>query len=136
MVYPLRPDKATETSAQRTSISGARMVVAGFETTATKNDLDTLRQEIRDDVDMLLDRHLGTYMKRYKELARRVKRLEETVGIWDLPPTPHTRGGLVLARAAPYIERLQVHRDTETAARHTSSRASLPQPATSPWGIL
>ncbi len=81
MVYPLRRDKATETSAQRTSISGARTVAAGFETMATKNDLDTLGQEARDDVDVLLDRHLGTYMKRYEALARRVKRLEEAAAI-------------------------------------------------------
>jgi hypothetical protein len=81
MVYPLRRDKATETNAQRPSISGARMVAAGFETMATKNDLDTLRQEIRDDVDVLMVRNLGTYMKRYESLAHRVKRLEEAAGI-------------------------------------------------------
>ena len=81
MVYPLRRDKATETSAQCPSISGARMVAAGFKTMATKDDLDTLRQEIPDDVDVLLDRHLGTYMKRYEALARRVKRLVEAAGI-------------------------------------------------------
>lgn len=62
MVYPLRRDKATETSARRTSISGARMVAAGFETMATKKDLDT-------------------YMKWYEELAHRVKRHEEAAGI-------------------------------------------------------
>lgn len=51
---------------------------------ATKTDLTTLRAElrveIRSDVDVLLDQHLQTYMRRYDELARRVKELEAFVG--------------------------------------------------------
>ncbi len=42
----------------------ARMVADGFKTMVTKDNLDTLRQEIRSDVDVLLDKHLGTYMQR------------------------------------------------------------------------
>ena len=57
------------------------MVTDGLETTATNDDLETLRNDIRSDVDVLLDRHLGTYMERYDKLARRIKRLEEAVGI-------------------------------------------------------
>lgn len=45
-----------------------------------KGDMVNLRQEIRSDVDTLLDQHLQTYMVRYDELAKRVKQLEEFVG--------------------------------------------------------
>lgn len=69
-------------------------IAKGFERMATKDDLAnlreematkddlanglaSLRQEIKSDVDVLLDQHLQTYMKRYDELAKRVKNIEE-----------------------------------------------------------
>lgn len=48
---------------------------------ATKDDLRALREEIGQDVDITLDKHLQTYMHRYDDLAERVKRLEEKVGV-------------------------------------------------------
>ena len=39
---------------------------------ATKDDLANLRNEI----DIMLDRHIGTFRKDYDELAARVKKLE------------------------------------------------------------
>jgi hypothetical protein len=68
----------------------ARMTAEGFERTATKDDikdmatkadLDALREDITKGIDVLLDKHLGTYMERYDQLAHRVKRLEQAVGI-------------------------------------------------------
>ena len=57
----------------------ARMTAKGFasiqENMATKEDLANLRNEI----DIMLDRHIGTFRKDYDELAYRVKKLEETV---------------------------------------------------------
>ena len=70
----------------------ARMVANGFEATGkafadvrsrmvTRDDLEAFRTDLRSDMDALLDGHLGTYMQRYDELAHRVKRLEEQIGI-------------------------------------------------------
>lgn len=42
---------------------------------ATKEDLTHLRG----DIDIMLDRHIGTFRKDYDELAARVKRLEQLV---------------------------------------------------------
>jgi hypothetical protein len=42
---------------------------------ATKNDLARLKG----DIDIMLDRHIGTFRKDYDELAARVKRLETLV---------------------------------------------------------
>ena len=41
--------------------------------------LDILRTEVQSDTDVLLDKHLQTYMKRFDDLAKRVKRIEETL---------------------------------------------------------
>lgn len=42
---------------------------------ATKEDL----VHLRGDIDIMLDRHIGTFRKDYDELAARVKRLEQLV---------------------------------------------------------
>lgn len=52
-----------------------------LEEMASKNDLEALRKELWSDMDVLLGKHLGTYLERYDELARRVKRIEERLGI-------------------------------------------------------
>ena len=68
----------------------ARMVARGFESVeekmATKEDLAQLREEmqggfmrLREDIDIMLDRHIKTFRKAYDELAARVKKLEEAV---------------------------------------------------------
>ena len=75
----------------------ARAVANGFARTAkdiatireemaTKKELGALRLEmkedlrvLRSDIDLLLDRHIGTFRKDYDELATRVKKLEEIV---------------------------------------------------------
>jgi hypothetical protein len=75
----------------------AEMVARGFtevrgemhdirEDMATKADLADLREEfkgdmirLRGDIDIMLDRHIGTFRKDYDELAERVKRLEQLV---------------------------------------------------------
>jgi hypothetical protein len=72
----------------------AQMVARGFteirREMATKQDLADLRDELRDefkadmgrlrgDIDIMLDRHIGTFRKDYDELAARVKRLEQLV---------------------------------------------------------
>jgi hypothetical protein len=51
-----------------------------------KADLADLREEfkgdmirLRGDIDIMLDRHIGTFRKDYDELAERVKRLEQLV---------------------------------------------------------
>lgn len=41
----------------------------------TKEDLANLRNEI----DIMLDRHIGTFRKDYDELSARVKKLEEAI---------------------------------------------------------
>jgi hypothetical protein len=55
------------------------MTARGFEeiqkNMATKDDLAQLRSEI----DIMLDRHIGTFRKDYDELSLRVKKLEERV---------------------------------------------------------
>ena len=51
------------------------------EKVATKADLANLREEIKSDVDVILDQHLQTYMKRYDELVHRIKRIEEHIDI-------------------------------------------------------
>jgi hypothetical protein len=57
----------------------AQMVARGFmeirEDMATKEDL----VHLRGDIDIMLDRHIGTFRKDYDELAARVKRLEQLV---------------------------------------------------------
>ena len=57
----------------------AQMVARGFmeirEDMATKEDL----VHLRGDIDIMLDRHIGTFRKDYDELAGRVKRLEQLV---------------------------------------------------------
>ncbi|MEK7511154.1 MAG: hypothetical protein AAB582_02880 [Patescibacteria group bacterium] len=42
---------------------------------ATKSDL----AHLRGDIDIMLDRHIGTFRRDYDELAARVKKLEEAV---------------------------------------------------------
>ena len=42
---------------------------------ATKGDLTSLRN----DIDIMLSRHIGTFRKDYDELASRVKRIEEAI---------------------------------------------------------
>jgi hypothetical protein len=51
-----------------------------------KADLADLREEfkgdmirLRGDIDIMLDRHIGTFRKDYDDLANRVKRLEQLV---------------------------------------------------------
>lgn len=51
----------------------ARMTAQGF--SDVKNDLTRMRG----DIDIMLDRHVGTFRKDYDELASRVKKLEELV---------------------------------------------------------
>lgn len=77
----------------------ARMMAKGFRETATKDDLRELRDEfksdtkdmatklyvsneilkLREDIDIMLDRHIGTFRKDYDDLARRVKQIEQVV---------------------------------------------------------
>jgi hypothetical protein len=68
----------------------AQMVARGFteirEDMATKADLAELREgfkgdmvRLHSDIDIMLDRHIGTFRKDYDELAARVKRLEQLV---------------------------------------------------------
>ena len=66
----------------------ARMVLNGFSSVATKEDLAELKNqmatkedlaELCDDIDVMLDRNIGTFRKDYDELAARVKRTEEAV---------------------------------------------------------
>ena len=74
----------------------ARMVAKGFANTATKEDLTDIRREmatkqemanlrtelkgdminLRNDIDIMLSRHIGTFRKDYDELAARVKRID------------------------------------------------------------
>jgi len=57
----------------------AAMVARGFadieERMATKEDLLQLRR----DMDIMLDRHVGTFRRDYDELAARVRKLEDLV---------------------------------------------------------
>ncbi len=53
---------------------------------ATKADLADLREEfkgdmirLRGDIDIMLDRHIGTFRKDYDDLAARVKHLEQLI---------------------------------------------------------
>lgn len=48
-------------------------------TMVTKTELVGELGKLRGDIDLLLDRHIGTFRRDYDELARRVKRLEEAV---------------------------------------------------------
>ena len=77
----------------------AAMVARGFteirgelkdirDTMATQEDLAELREEmatkgdlarLRGDIDIMIDRHIGTFRKDFDELAARVKRLEQAV---------------------------------------------------------
>ncbi|MGE0521366.1 MAG: hypothetical protein AB7P78_20515 [Candidatus Binatia bacterium] len=72
----------------------ARMVAQGFseQRKEFKADLADLRAELRaematkddlarlkGDIDIMLDRHIGTFRKDYDELAARVKRLETLI---------------------------------------------------------
>lgn len=66
----------------------ARMVASGFTETQkeTRDGLAELRDEfkadmkfLRGDIDIMLDRHIGTFRKDYDELAARVKKLEQLV---------------------------------------------------------
>ncbi|MBI4066024.1 hypothetical protein HY412_02455 [Candidatus Kaiserbacteria bacterium] len=66
----------------------ARMVAQGFTDTQkeTRDGLSELRNEfkadmkfLRGDIDIMLDRHIGTFRKDYDDLARRVKDLEKIV---------------------------------------------------------
>lgn len=66
----------------------ARMVASGFTETQkeTRDGLAGLRDEfkadmkfLRGDIDIMLDRHIGTFRKDYDELAARVKKLEQLV---------------------------------------------------------
>lgn len=64
----------------------AQMVARGFSETGTKEDLRNLRTELkgdmvrfRQDVDIMLDRHVGSVRRDYDSLAGRVKKLEEKV---------------------------------------------------------
>jgi hypothetical protein len=66
----------------------AQMVARGFaeQRKEFKADLADLREEFkgdmirpRGDIDIMLDRHIGTFRKDYDDLANRVKRLEQLV---------------------------------------------------------
>ena len=62
----------------------AQMVANGFQ--EARDEMHQLRDEmhqenvrLRGDIDIMLDRHVGTFRKDYDELAGRVKRPEELV---------------------------------------------------------
>jgi SMC interacting uncharacterized protein involved in chromosome segregation len=62
----------------------AQMVASGF--TETQNEIHEIRDELkgdmkflRGDIDIMLDKHIGTFRKDYDELTRRVKKLEQAV---------------------------------------------------------
>ena len=62
----------------------AQMVAGGF--TEIQKEMHEIRDElkgdmkfIRGDIDIMLDRHIGTFRKDYDDLARRVKDLEKRV---------------------------------------------------------
>ena len=64
----------------------ARMVADGF--ADTKDDIAKIREEmatkaglatLRGDMDMLFERHIGTFRRDYDALAHRVKKIEEAV---------------------------------------------------------
>jgi HD superfamily phosphodiesterase len=62
----------------------ARMVAQGF--TDTHKEIQDVRNEfkadmkfLRGDIDIMLDRHIGTFRKDYDELTARVKKLEQLV---------------------------------------------------------
>jgi len=66
----------------------ARMVAQGFTDTQkeTRDGLAELQGEfkadmkfLRGDIDIMLDRHIGTFRKDYDDLAARVKKLEQLV---------------------------------------------------------
>ncbi len=64
----------------------AQMVARGFMEMRTEmNDIQgdmTTKDDLihlRGDIDIMLDRHIGTFRKDYDELAARVKRLEQLV---------------------------------------------------------
>lgn len=73
----------------------ARMVASGFSETQKemRDGMTDLRDEMTDmraefradmkflrgDIDIMLDRHIGTFRKDYDELAARVKKLEQLV---------------------------------------------------------
>lgn len=62
----------------------AQMVAGGF--SETQNEIREVRDELkgdmkflRGDIDIMLDKHIGTFRKDYDDLARRVKKLEQRV---------------------------------------------------------
>ena len=55
----------------------AQMVARGFTEVRGEFKEDLFR--LRGDIDIMLDRHIGTFRKDYYELAGRVKRLEQLV---------------------------------------------------------
>jgi hypothetical protein len=55
----------------------AQMVARGFIEIRNEFKEDLVR--LRGDIDIMLDRHIGTFRKDYDELAARVKRLEQLV---------------------------------------------------------
>jgi len=55
----------------------AQMVARGFTEVRGEFKEDLIR--LRGDIDIMLDRHIGTFRKDYDELAGRVKRLEQLV---------------------------------------------------------
>lgn len=74
----------------------AVMVQRGFAETATKRELNELRDEIRnnyvtkaelkleiknlkDDIEVMISKYIGTFRKDFDELANRVRKLEEKV---------------------------------------------------------
>ena len=66
----------------------AGMVQRGFTVTATKDDLkdfvtkEELKEELKElknDLEVMMGRHIGTFRKDYDELARRVRKLEDKV---------------------------------------------------------
>lgn len=65
----------------------ARMVARGFDETnihfkridAQFSELRGEMVQLRNDIDIMLSRHIGTFRKDYDELAARVKRIEEAI---------------------------------------------------------
>lgn len=55
----------------------ARMTAQGFK--EMREEIHQENIKLRGDIDIMLDRHVGTFRKDYDELASRVKKLEELV---------------------------------------------------------
>ena len=55
----------------------AQMVARGF--TELREEFKADMNHLRGDIDIMLDRHIGTFRKDYDDLAARVKRLEQLV---------------------------------------------------------